>query len=143
GARLGRRQHAGREVTALTGPTLVPLISPRKRESSKISWVPAYAGRAVKVAKRPSLRRDRFEPAFGHRRPEHADHDKNNRHRAGNEAEYPDGAVTGEKERDDEAGEDRREPAPRIDEADRLGADAGRIELRLIGVKRKRHPIIA
>jgi len=109
GARLGRRQHAGREVTALTGPTLVPLISPRKRESSKIShcWVPAYAGRAVKVAKRPSLRRDRFEPAFGHRRPEHADHDKDNRHRAGNEAEHPERTVTGEKERDDEAGKDR------------------------------------
>ena len=80
-------------------------------------------------------RRDRFEPAFGHRRPEHADNDKDDRHGAGDEAEHAERAITAEKERDDEAGKNRREPAPRIDKADRLGTDAGRIELRLIGVK--------
>ena len=36
-----------------------------------------------------------------------------------------------------------REPAPRINEADGLGADAGRIKLGLIGVERERHPVVA
>ena len=74
-------------------------------------------------------------------RSEPADDDEHHHHGAGDEAEHADGAVTAEEEGDDEAGEDRAEPAPRINEAHGLGADAGRIKLGLIGVERKRQPI--
>src|SRR5277367_6455950 len=88
-------------------------------------------------------RRDRLQPAPGRRRPECADHHEHHQHGASDEAEYAGGAVAAEEERDDEAGEDGAEPAPRIDEAHRAGANAGRIEFRLIGVERERHPIVA
>jgi adenylate cyclase len=93
-ARLGRRQRAGREIRPL-GRGGFPKPPP-----------------ACGGGKGGGLHRDRLEPAFGHRRPEHADNDKDNRHRASDETEHADGAVTAEKERDDEAGENRGEPAP-------------------------------
>src|SRR4029077_5559708 len=91
----------------------------------------------------PRSGRNGFEPPPGHRRSKPAADDEHHPHGAGDEGEYAGGAVMAEQEGDDEAGEDRRKPAPRIDKAHRLGADASRIELGLIGMERERHPIVA
>src|SRR5580704_14102999 len=92
---------------------------------------------------RYALRRDRFEAAPRDRRAEQADNDEHDHHRAGDEAEHADCAVAAEEESNQEAGEDGAEPAPGIDKAHGLGADAGRIELGLVGVERKREPVAA
>src|SRR5580692_7609126 len=67
--------------------------------------------------------RNRLKPPLHHRGAEAADDDEYDHHRAGDEGEHAGGTVIAEQEGDDEAGEDRREPAPRINDADRRPGD--------------------
>src|ERR1700722_8351278 len=100
-------------------------------------------GLTRRATRPPRSGRDGFVPPSGHRGSKAADDDEHHHHGAGDEGEHAGSAVIAEQEGDDEAGEDGGESAPRIDEAHRLSADAGRIELGLIGVERERHPIVA
>ena len=82
-----------------------------------------------------ALCRDHLKAAPADRRAEQADHDKHDQHRGGDESEHANRAVAAKEEGDKKAGEDGAEAASRIDEAHCLGADAGRIELGLVGVE--------
>src|SRR5579883_2507727 len=88
----------------------------------------------------PTLTRDRLQSPPRHRRAEAAD-DEHHDHGAGDDAEDASGAVMRKEELDDIAGEDRAEPAPGIDEAHSLRADARRVELGLIGMEGEGEPI--
>src|ERR1700730_3569609 len=86
-------------------------------------------------------RSDRLQPSARGSRSEHPNNDENHDHGRSDEAEYTDGAVVGEKERDHEPAENGREPAPGINKTYRLRPDPGRVELRLVGMEGKRQPI--
>src|SRR6185437_2619527 len=69
------------------------------------------------------------------------DRDDHQRHRYRDQPEHPLGAIRLQEVADDEAGEHRADPAERIGEADRPGADAGREKFALIVVERVGHHI--
>src|SRR5689334_9796240 len=85
--------------------------------------------------------RNGFERSMARPGPHGTDCDGHNGHAGRYEHEDAARAELAQEEGDDEGAEDRRETAEGIDEADGHRADARRIELRLIGVKRERHGV--
>src|SRR6185437_17135344 len=112
-----RRRRTAKSFSALEGG-----------EGFRMRWVSRY-----RLRQRCALRLggDRLEAPARHVRAEEADDDEDDHHCTGNETEHADCSVLPQEEGDEKAREDGAEPAPGIDEAHRLGADAGGIELGL------------
>src|SRR5580692_7699790 len=88
------------------------------------------------------LPRDLFKFKVKRAGPPTADRDDNDQHRHCDQAKHALGARRLQEEADDETGEHRADPAQRVGEADRTGANPGGKQFTLVAVKRIRQHIV-